>query len=86
MRKLIHVHQQRIKQGLAPIIVRTYRGVTYAKSVEILGPSTIKWADKPLDCGARVWIETHAEVKIEEADEKPSPVGRRQGTVRKAHR
>ena len=34
--------------------------------VEILGESKVVYSpDKPLSCGARVWIETNAEVKID---------------------
>ena len=37
----------------------------YGHKVEILGPSKVVYSpDKPLSCGARVWIETEAEVKI----------------------
>ena len=37
--------------------------VEYAHEVEILGASKIIYSpDKPLSCGARVWIETDEEV------------------------
>ncbi len=62
MKKIIHVHQQKIKKGEPAIIVRTYKGSTHYTSVEILGPSTMIHSPHPDRCGARVWIETEAEV------------------------
>ena len=48
------------------ITVKTYKTNTYAHEVEILGESKIVYSpDKPLSCGARVWIETDAEVKVD---------------------
>lgn len=41
-----------------PIIVRQGRKRWYATAVEIRGPSRIVYSpDKPLDCGARLWVE-----------------------------
>ena len=48
------------------ITVKTYKTNTYGHEVEILGDSKVVYSpDKPLSCGARVWIETDAEVKID---------------------
>ena len=48
------------------ITVKTYKSNTYGHEVEILGESKVVYSpDKPLSCGARVWIETDAEVKID---------------------
>ena len=48
------------------ITVKTYKTNTYAHEVEILGESKVVYSpNKPLSCGARVWIETDAEVKID---------------------
>ena len=48
------------------ITVKTYKTTTYAHEVEILGESKVVYSpDKPLSCGARVWIETDAEVKVD---------------------
>ena len=48
------------------ITVKTYKTNTYAHEVEILGESKVVYSpDKPLSCGARVWIETDAEVKVD---------------------
>ena len=48
------------------ITVKTSKTNTYGHEVEILGDSKVVYSpDKPLSCGARVWIETNAEVKID---------------------
>ena len=48
------------------ITVKTSKTNTYSHEVEILGESKVVYSpDKPLSCGARVWIETDAEVKID---------------------
>lgn len=63
MKHIIHVHQQKIRKGLNAIIDRTYKGSTHHRSLDILCPhcgksaATIKQADEPDKCGARVWIE-----------------------------
>jgi len=62
MRKTIHVHQQRIRQGLPSIIVRTYKGSEHFSRIEILGPSTMIHSPEPDHCGARVVIVTESEV------------------------
>ena len=72
MKSRIHVNQHIIKRnaktGLRePVItVKQGRNNTYAHSVQILGPSTVIYSpDKPLSCGAKVWIETEAEVILD---------------------
>ena len=71
MKTRIHVNQHKIRSNKKhnlnePVItVKTSKSNTYAHEVEVLGPSKIIYSpDKPLSCGARVWIETEAEVKI----------------------
>jgi len=71
MKSRIHVNQHIIKRNAKtgerePVItVKQGRNNTYAHSVEILGPSTMVYSpDKPLSCGAKVWIETDALVVI----------------------
>ena len=71
MLKRIHVNQHVIKANrrdgtcLPCLTVKTYKGNTYAHEVEINGPSKVVYSpDKPLSCGAVIWIETHAEVKL----------------------
>lgn len=37
--------------------------ITYYHSLDILGPSRVVYSpDKPLSCGAKVWIETNSPV------------------------
>lgn len=74
MKTVIHVNQHVIKsnsklpEGAAPepvLTVKTYKDNRYAHDVRILGESRIVYSpDKPLSCGAKVWIETEAEVEI----------------------
>ena len=71
MKKRIHVNQHKIRSNKKhnlnePVItVKTSKSNDYGHEVEILGPSKIIYSpDKPLSCGARVWIETEGEVKI----------------------
>ncbi len=72
MLKRIHVYQHVIranhKSGSVepPLSVKTSRANTRGDSVEILGPSKVVYAPaKPLSCGARVWIETQAQVRVQ---------------------
>ncbi len=71
MKTIIHVNQHRIRHNLKegsqdPVLtVKTYNSNLYAHEVDIRGPSKIVYSpDKPLSCGARVWIETEARVDI----------------------
>jgi hypothetical protein len=60
-----HVIRRNAKTGeREPVLtVKTYKANTYAHEVRIDGPCRIVYSpDKPLPCGARVWIETTAEV------------------------
>lgn len=44
---------------------KTHKDNTKGNTVEINGPSKVVYSpDKPLPCGAKVWIETESEVKI----------------------
>lgn len=77
MIKRIHVHQHIIKAnakdgGDRPVLsVKTSKGTTTANRVEIHGPSELIYRpEKPLSCGARVWVETHAEVSLFVEDEE----------------
>jgi len=48
-----------------PVTVKTYNSNRYAQEVIIKGPAkVIHRPNKPLSCGARVWIETDAEVEL----------------------
>jgi hypothetical protein len=70
MKTLIHVNQHIIKHNQATgerkptLTVKTYKSNTYAHEVVIKGESRVIYSpDKPLSCGARVWIETYAPVQ-----------------------
>jgi hypothetical protein len=71
MKTIIHVNQHVIKSNRTngvedPVLtVKTYKTNNYAHEVSINGPSKVVYSpDKPLSCGAHVWIETQAEVEI----------------------
>lgn len=71
MKTIIHVNQHQIRHNAKhgtndPVItVKTYKSNTYAREVNIKGSSKVVYsADKPLSCGARVWVETESEVEI----------------------
>lgn len=59
---IIHVHQQKIRKGEPAVIVRRRGRSQHFTRVEILGPSTMVHSQIPDSCGARVWIETKADV------------------------
>ncbi len=66
----IHVNQHVIRRNAKtgarePVLtVKQGRRNTYCHAVEIDGPSVVVYSpDKPLSCGARVWIETTAPVR-----------------------
>ena len=71
MKTIIHVNQHIIKSNAKngkrkpTLTVKQGRKNTYAREVVIDGPSKVVYSpDKPLSCGARVWIETTAPVKL----------------------
>ena len=71
MKRVIHVNQHIIKRNRKtgerePVLtVKTYKSNDYCHEVEITGPARVIYRpDKPLSCGATVWIETEAEVVI----------------------
>jgi hypothetical protein len=71
MKTVIHVNQHVVRANAKngandPVLtVKTYKENRYAHAVEIRGPSTVVYSpDKPLSCGAKVWIETQAEVEV----------------------
>lgn len=68
---IIHVNQHIIKRNHKSgdreptLTVKQGRKNTYAHEVVINGPSKVIYSpDKPLSCGARVWVETEADVEI----------------------
>jgi hypothetical protein len=70
--KRIHVNQKNLRRRVAgtgtdPCFTIKAGGTTYwAHKVEILGPSVmIESIDKPLGCGARIWVETTSALRLE---------------------
>ncbi len=79
MKTYIHVNQHIIKSNYVnkennpTLTVKNYKSNTYAHEVHIDGPSKIVYSpDKPLNCGARVWIETESKVStiVHQGDNK----------------
>jgi hypothetical protein len=71
VKTIIHVNQHVIKHNAKhgtndPVLtVKTYKSNEYAHEVLVKGDSKVVYSkDKPLSCGARVWIETEGEVVI----------------------
>ena len=71
MKKIIHVNMHKIRANRKngtnhPVITcKTYKFNHYGHEVEIHGKSRIIYRpDKPLSCGARLWIETHGKVVL----------------------
>lgn len=72
MKTIIHVNQHVIKANRkngenSPVLtVKTYKETRYGHVVDILGPCSVVYSpDKPLSCGAHVWIETNEEVVVD---------------------
>lgn len=71
MKTKIHVNQHIIKRNAKtgerePVLTcKTYKENIYGHEVILKGPSRVIYSpDKPLSCGAKVWIETDGEVVI----------------------
>jgi hypothetical protein len=71
MKTIIHVNQHVVKANAKngtnePVLtVKTYKDNLYTHCVHIKGESRVVYSpDKPLSCGAKVWIETQAEVEV----------------------
>ena len=71
MKTRIHVNQHKIRANKKhgtndPVItVKTSKSNTYGHEVVINGSSRVIYSpDKPLSCGAKVWIETESEVMV----------------------
>lgn len=68
----VHVNQHVIRSNAKkqetkpPFTIKTSKSNTYAHEVVIDGPCRVIYRpDKPLSCGARVWIETTSTVRTE---------------------
>ena len=73
MIKRIHVNQHKIRHNLKhgtkdPVItVKTSKSNQYGHEVIIHGMAKVIYSpDKPLSCGAKVWIETESEVEVKD--------------------
>ena len=73
MKQIIHVNQHTIRKNLKtgardPVLTcKTYKSNQYAHEVEITHQGevvarVVYSPDKPLSCGARVWIETDSSI------------------------
>jgi hypothetical protein len=74
MKTLIHVNQHKIRSNCknntneAVLTCKTYKSNTYAHEAIIYGQDGLEAArviyspDKPLSCGAKVWIQTNNKV------------------------
>jgi len=74
MKTIIHVNQHNVransKGDSKPVITcKTYKSNSYANEAIIYGQDGLPAAkiiysqDKPLSCGAKVWIETYGKVE-----------------------
>ena len=81
--KRIHVDQHRIKaRDPRPLTVQTSRGSVKAARIVVNGPSEIVYRpEHPLNCGARVWIETHAAVDLFDVAEAPEDTATCERTI-----
>lgn len=75
MKTIIHVNNHKIKSNAKnsenePVLTcKTHKSNDYAHEVEIISngkvvAKVVYRPDKPLSCGARVWIETQEEVRL----------------------
>ncbi len=73
-KKRIHINQHVIRRNNKvvegelepPVTVKHKGGNTYASAVTIVGSSKVVYSpDKPLSCGAKVWLETDSEVILD---------------------
>jgi hypothetical protein len=71
MKTIIHVNQHVIRANnksedkKPPLTIKTYKENRKGFEAEITGSARVIYSpDKPLSCGARVWIETDSEVLV----------------------
>jgi hypothetical protein len=71
MKTIVHVNQHIIRSNsktgeTEPVLtVKTHKDNRYAHRVLIDGPCSVVYSpDKPLSCGAKVWIETYGKVEV----------------------
>ena len=69
MKTIVHVNQHNIRANAKGdnrkvLTVKTYKSNTYCNRVKFTNGEIIYSPDKPLSCGAKVWIETNDPVEI----------------------
>jgi hypothetical protein len=70
MKRIIHINQHVIKSNSKsgdrkPVITcKTYKENIYGFEAEFTNGKVVYSPDKPLSCGAKVWIETEEPVNI----------------------
>jgi hypothetical protein len=76
--KRIHVNQHVIRrnaktgESAPPLSVKTSKGSLPCSHVVIHGDSVVRYSpDRPLSCGARVWIETRAGLTLGVGKDRP---------------
>lgn len=76
---IVHVNQHRIrsniKNGTNRPVVKVQKGskVTYCHQVEIKGDCKVVYRNKPLGCGARVWLHIEPHIEVIPIFRKTSP-------------
>jgi hypothetical protein len=75
--KRIHVNQHVIRRNTKtgdttpPLSVKTSKGSFACSDVVIHGDSVVRYSpERPLSCGARVWIETRARLSLSGMDDR----------------
>lgn len=72
MKKRIHVNQHNVRANakgadLPIFTIKTYKKNVKTNKLRVDGPCELVYSpDKPLDCGAKVWIETTSPVVVED--------------------
>lgn len=70
MKRVVHINQHVIKKNSKtgernPVITcKTYKDNFYGHEAEFTNGKVVYSPDKPLSCGAKVWIETEDPVKV----------------------
>ena len=71
MKSIIHIDQTAIKKNrktgskLPVVTIKTYKSNKRVNEIEINGPSKLIYRpEKPLHCGATVWIETQSDIIV----------------------
>ena len=91
----IHVNQHVIKANAKygennPVFTIKQGGKnTYAYNVKVVGEMELVYSpDKPLSCGAKVWIETRGDIEIDKSSdtkEKPLMVVKDETTIKRIY-